>query len=69
MCVKKCDAGTCDIHIRYHEMKGRSKGKIFRAEFHAVDCTVSFAEIIFYNSRINTEATSERVLQESRARV
>ena len=50
-------------------MKGRSKGKIFRAEFHAVDCTVSFAEIIFYNSRINAEATSERVLQESRARV
>jgi len=35
---------------RYHEMKGRSKGKIFRAEFHAVDCTKQRARDFYKNS-------------------
>ena len=34
---------------RYHEMKGRNRGRIFRAEFHAVDCTKQRARD-FYRS-------------------
>merc|ERR1719365_436679 len=34
---------------RFHEMKGRSKGKIFRAEFHAVDCTKQRARDFYKN--------------------
>ena len=32
---------TLPTLARYHEMKGRNRGRIFPAEFHAVDCTVS----------------------------
>ena len=45
------------------------KGVIFEKCGIILKNVVSFAVIIFYNSRINAEATSERVLQESRARV
>ena len=35
---RPCDLSTL---ARYHEMKGRNRGRIYPAEFHAVDCTVS----------------------------
>lgn len=34
---------------RYHEMKGRNRGRIFQAEFHAVDCTKQRARDFYRN--------------------
>jgi len=32
---------------RYHEMKGRNRDRIFRAEFHAIDCTKERAKELY----------------------
>ena len=39
---------------RYHEMKGRNRGRIFQAEFHAVDCTKQRARDFYrYGSAVD----------------
>jgi len=43
---------------RYHEMKGRNRGRIFPAEFHAVDCTKQRAREFYKDPEIQFDLVS-----------